>query len=649
MPSGQVSGLLRYRGQRGFSLIIALLFVAFFGAILATIALYNRDRARIGEADVAGWEAVMIGKAARVFVRDQLLLNPNYGDAGPQRITVAQLRANGYLPVNFGRPLVGGREINALGQEIWIVAANWSPTGAATDGSMTPAQWRAAATTVPAAFVYFRDSVKTNSVTVVNTVNAARNLGASITAPRWDAIANANTSQPCRTGGPSVGLWDTGCMTAADFAIVMAPVAAIVGALPFREGDLVIPSWKTIQPDLRAVMRYPQPENPGFSTMLTDLHMGNPIDTDGTDDNNCTTGDLRVTTVTSTGGTNENTATGLCQTTNDVKNGATQTNNRFDILAARNIAAERLIAEPQAGCATPPCDVGGADTITIPGLGPNSDIEALRINGTATMHNDMHLFEHSSAARRLDLLPAAQRYKLNFVRDVAVERNAYVYARNTTRSGVANIAGSANASTLVTDDLNTRFLTSNAADTLGNNPKISVTQLTAMTGSTSVTDGNATNATNAEFITDIMIGSSARLHTNNNAASDKDQVQVTDTLTNGAGLTLTVRGSTPLTVPNPFGGPPTQYSALLGQIADTNSVTVTGTGLAKNVARSRADLHFTGTGMLTIGSTASTAGGITPIPRIEVFNAAGTATCRDGPNVADACPNRDYFPPNITP
>ncbi len=136
------------RRQRGVALLLALLFAALFGGILAAIAIFNNYAARQSEAQVAGWEALELTKAARLYVRDQLAANPSYKTtvATPRQIAISTLINNGYLPSTFGR-LVSGRYVNALNQRIYVYVTNWTISG--MGGAVTDPG------TVPAAFVFF--------------------------------------------------------------------------------------------------------------------------------------------------------------------------------------------------------------------------------------------------------------------------------------------------------------------------------------------------------------------------------------------------------------------------------------------------------------------------------------------------------------
>lgn len=550
--------------------MLALLFVALFGGILAAILVFNRTHVRTAEAEVAGWEAVEIGKAARLFVRDQFAANPGLRAAAatPTLITINTLIANRYLPQSFGR-LSGGNYVNALNQRIYVIRTNWSPTG--LGGAVTdPA-------TVPTAFVYFRNGGKSTFDLVPEIVKNMRALGATITAPLFDS-AGVNRSAVCRGGGAAVGLWDTGCMTQAEFATL----AGAVG-LPtvFTGGALIVPAWKVVQFDLRAVSRFPQPENPGFATMLTDLEMGTPVT------QNCPTNadQVSITTI-DAAGTPTTTFTGLCR----VRSDTAAVDNRFSINNVANLAAERVIAEAQT------TDFGG-EVATI----GNANEQTMAISGNARLGSDLRVFD----TRALNGIP----YRLSVPNgSLAVERNAYLYAQNTSNKGLATI-GTATANALISDSMTSANYNSTVAGTTTGAPRMNITTRETITGTTQVTGTGS-----SELVTDTLTANSANVHASDNTG----QVQVTNTL-NMSGSTMSVAGNEPVS----------GYSSIFGDINAANNVNVTN------------NLQFTSAnGSVTAEGTRNTDGSA-PLPVVNVNR------CLEGVNVAEACANRQYFVPII--
>ncbi|NBX66756.1 MAG: hypothetical protein EBQ96_07160 [Proteobacteria bacterium] len=593
-------------GQRGVSLLLALIFVAFFGGILVAIAAFNNSRVRVAEAEVSGWELVEIAKAARIYVRDQLVANPALRTvaATPTRIPLTTLKAGGYLPTTFGRS-VGALDYNALNQEIYVIMANWSATG--LGGVVTdPA-------TVPSAFVFFRPGGKSTFNLVVNVVESARRNGAVLTAPLFDTTGT-NRSAICRSSGAAAGLWDTGCLTQAEFSALMTPLGLPAA---FTAGGLIMPAWKAIQPDLRAVMRFPQPENAGYATMLTDIEMGIPVVQDCP---NAVVGQQIAVQTVDASGNPVTTFTGLCE----VRSDTAALNQRFHIQDVANIVAERIIAEPQN------MDFGGTDAFTA-GLASGND-QSFDISSNLTLNNDLRVFNNrplNGITHRFSI-PAAT---------LAVERNSYMYSQDTSFKGVATITGDATANALITDSMTSGTLRSRTNGTTTGAPRISITSTGTMTGDTSV-NGTPTaelisETIRADFSAGTRVGATFR------ATNNAGQVQVTNSL-NLSGQTLSMTGtSSSAAVDQPSG-----YRAIIANINDANDVAVTGvTGSAPTVQ----DLSFPSNTSSLSGDTTRNTIDTAAIPTVAVTNGAGTSECLEGALIADACPNRQYFMPFITP
>lgn len=568
------------RAQQGVSLLLALIFVAFFGGILLVLIRFDAREVRQNEARVTGWEAVEIARAARLYVRDRYANDPSLRTtaATPSQIALSTLKSSGYLAANFGR-FASGHDISALNQEIYVVMTNWSANG--LGGSVTDLA------TVPSAFIYFRNSSRSAPDLIVTAVESARGFGASVTAPLFD-LTGANRSADCRGGGPAVGIWDTGCLQQSEFA-AMASAAGLPSTV-FSGGSLIIPAWKAIQPDLRAVMRYPQPENPGYATMLTSLQMGTP-----TGDCAQQANQVSITTLNSVG-TPITTYTGLCKVLDDAAAGGPSSNDRrFSIDRVANIHAERLIAEPQS------VDYGG-ETASI---GTAQD-DAMRITGDLTLDSNLQVY----SARPLNGIPA--RFAVNNG-TLAVERNTYVYSQNVSRKGVANI-GTATARALVSDSVNAvNYVSTEDGLTAGARPRISATQSGTLSGNLSVS-----GAADAEMISEVISAPNAQIR----ALDTTGKAQITGTLNmNGTAMNVVGSGMS-------YGA--NEYAALVGEITSAGSV------------RADDSVRFLSpSNSISASSTAYYSG--TPMPIVN------TARCVEGKNVADACPNRQYTPPNITP
>lgn len=585
------------RAAKGVSLLLALIFVIFFGSILITLARYNSYEIRISEARVAGWEMVEISKAARLYVRDRYAADPTLRTtaATPSRITLDTLRLGGYLPTTFGRN-AAGTDLSALNQHVHVILTNWSGNGS-LGGPTTDV------TTVPNAFVYFDNNGKTAPDLMVDAVETARRLGASINGVLFDRDGN-NRSSECRGAGPAVSIWDTGCLTDAEFR-VMANAIGISDT--FAGGALIMPAWKSVQPDLRAVLRFPQPENPGFATMLTDLQMGTPT-------GNCTlsANQVLITTVDSTGAI-QNEDTGLC----DVNSDDAANNRRFNIDRVGNIQAQRMITEAQAQ------DFGGEAA----SIGTAQD-DTMRITGNMTMNNDLQVYN-------VRPLPAGATHRMNVpAGTLAIERNSYLYSTSggagppSTIAGIATI-GTATARNLVSDQLDTPDFRSTNPGIAGALPQMSVTDRTTLTGNTTVRD--PAGVQQAEFITEQMSAPGATLR----ASDDTNQVQVANTMSlRNSQMTVNGTQST------------NQYAAVIGEVTNAGLVNVTG---ATPVTATPDLRMLQANGSITANSTRAY-DGVSPMRIIDVNNySTSAARCLESANLAGGCPERQYFPPNITP
>lgn len=309
--------------QKGFSLLIALVFVGFFGSVLTAFVYSRSGESLRNEATITGWQVAKIARAARIYVRDEFVANPNLrtylASVGSEDIPVADLVSASLLPNDFARTS-GGSAFTALNQEIRVIMANYPIDGDPND----PA-------TVPTAYVYLMDSPRSNNSLVQDVVQEARRQDVAISAPLFDSLGN-NLSATCN-GGESVIIWDTGCMSASEFT-------ALTGDSTFIQGSLVVPAWRSVNFDSRILMRFPQPEGTGASTMLTELEMGDPLA-------DCETNAAsRISVPSDSGGETE-----LCGAMNDdiAQTDAALADRRRDILNARNLEAGTYIAYRQTG------------------------------------------------------------------------------------------------------------------------------------------------------------------------------------------------------------------------------------------------------------------------------------------------------------
>jgi hypothetical protein len=251
--------------ESGFGLLLALAFVGFLSGLVLLAAENERYRVAEARAESASLHMVQIARAARILVRNNS--NPLAGGvdingdtipddayqvavvsaAAPTTIPLAQLTAAGLLPTTF-------RDTNVFGQTVRVYAESWpinDPAG------------------VSAAFVVLEPSPKARQSDMQLVALSARDMETNFDAPLFDNGGN-NISDACN-GLPAVARWGGGtdeCLNGND-------VTAMRGAA-FTEGELIIPAWLSSVHDPRAVMRYPQPNNPLAQTMATNIYFGAP-------------------------------------------------------------------------------------------------------------------------------------------------------------------------------------------------------------------------------------------------------------------------------------------------------------------------------------------------------------------------------------
>jgi hypothetical protein len=170
---------------------------------------------------------------------------------------VATLSAQGYLPPNFTSQ-------NALGQTVRVYAALYpvlNPAGAVPPGSED--------IYIPTAYVItdVDGNPSANELNSFAVIQGARASGVNAASPL--IIGGVNQSDLCN-GTPAVVTWDTGCLNNNDVNFITG------GTVTVSSGQIIVPAWKSAEHDVRAIMRFPQPENPGSNVMATNLHFGTP-------------------------------------------------------------------------------------------------------------------------------------------------------------------------------------------------------------------------------------------------------------------------------------------------------------------------------------------------------------------------------------
>ena len=342
--------------QNGFSLAVVLMLVTVMGGFLVGITGNNRGSIR-QEAEVAGWELAEISRAARIYARNQISLNPNLvndlslSGTGPQDIFVTDLITDAMLPSDFLRQIDGSTS-NALGQPIRIILANFPIDGDPLDPQ-----------TVPTAYVYVESTDKVNGTIIQDVVQAVRGEGVGVSAPIFSGGNNV-TGECDGSGEDTAILWDTGCLNYTDFT-------TLTGGDVFEEGDFVIPTWRSVNFDTRAIMRFAHPESTGLPTMLTALEMGVPHD--------CTANPTQFIDVLSDSGT---TASDICGALDD----SVGVDNRRDIINTSNIETSSVIVDPQAI---------GDTTTDVNGLigSRTEEAYAMSITGTLNATGDAKVYD----------------------------------------------------------------------------------------------------------------------------------------------------------------------------------------------------------------------------------------------------------------
>ncbi len=257
---GQVTEPVR-PSEKGFSLVVVLFFVGLVASLITIATINQRGAAQRDKAEAAGWYLAQVAKAARIYVRDRSLLpaDPYHKSklaAAGIVVRVNDLRASGLLPPNF--PANSG-----LGQIVRIYAANYPVNGNPNNEN-----------TIANAYVFFQETTETaqKPELMQYLLEGAKKYGLLVNAPIFSAAGNI--SDDCN-GAPAVALWDTGCLNLAEFTKITARPT-------FVAGSVMVPAWRSEVHDSRAVMRFPQPENPASATMLTALEMAETVrDVDG--------------------------------------------------------------------------------------------------------------------------------------------------------------------------------------------------------------------------------------------------------------------------------------------------------------------------------------------------------------------------------
>lgn len=460
---------------------VALLIVGTMAGVLTAIIASQGGETRNAEARIAGWQAVQIARAARLHVRDAIE-NPDsaFPSLASNRETVANAIQTGVfpditvqdliddrlLPPNFARGIDTNADtindvfFNALGQEIEIIIANY-PIGG--DPALD--------TTVPTAFVYFKSPSGAGIATkrrqaklTQDIVQGVRAENAPVAAPLFEITPTldlnlsgaCNTPNPSNSGGDAVVIWDSGCLDTGEFT-------ALTGET-FEPGSFVLPVWRTVNFDTRALMRFPQPEQTDLHTMQTDLEMAQLEDCDADDDGVL---DQNLISIRTDSGTNN---TNLCSAIDDDRTAATDQDRRLAILDVNNLQSANLIIDPQT-------NPGLEMFNTTPVVDTGDD---LIIGGNLTAMGDAKIFDGNSTVRG----------QLNVDRNIIVSGTGSASARagSLTASGLNSDNATVNNAVSITGNISISGATNNigtlraggelitqTAESTSNNPTIDVT------------------------------------------------------------------------------------------------------------------------------------------------------------------------------
>lgn len=358
------------KNQSGVGLVIALLMVGFTAAVLTTFINSKSGNVLREEARVSGWEGAKIARAARIHSRNEIRARPNLkttldpaNGTGPEEVSINSLITASLLPVNFARVDASGNYYNALGQRIRVFLANYP----ISDNTALPTS-----VAVPTAFIIFEENNSINTADEVSLVQdivaAIRGRDVSVSAPLFNGTTNVTGA--CNGGGNTTALWDSGCLDTNDFTTLTGGGFAI--------GDFVIPAWRSVNFNSRAMMRYPQPEQIGAQTMLTHLEMAEMENCDADNDGVL---DQNFITIPTDGGSNNSS---LCRSLSD--DPVAGVDNRRNIENVGNITnSVRLIVDSQTG-----------DDIYIDNLGNNTvvtdETHAVDIVGGFTGSGDGYVY-----------------------------------------------------------------------------------------------------------------------------------------------------------------------------------------------------------------------------------------------------------------
>ncbi len=338
---------------QGFSLLSVLFLSTIAAAAFVIMADFSRESDKIERARASGWHLVQVAKAARLYVRNNSILPPSgssapigdlnadgiddgtyanpalfgngAGGLTPQEITIPELITAGLLPEGF-------KDTNSLNQTVKIIAANYPLNGDPLD----PA-------TMVSAYVFLIDSDKSNPGEMQYVADIAKENNFPISSPLFNTLGTP--IDDCDADGqPDIVLWDSGCISLDQMdALVSAASSILPSPFPYK-GSLIVPAWRSMPHDTRAVMRYRQPGEPNTNQMMTNLALGHDV----TDATGACAKELSIQMANNAGGS-VSMPTGLCAAQPDNATAATQReqDRRVDIINMPSIKVRRLVLSDQ--------------------------------------------------------------------------------------------------------------------------------------------------------------------------------------------------------------------------------------------------------------------------------------------------------------
>lgn len=468
-----------FHSQKGVALLVVLVLVMAFSASLVAIARFSATDINTKKARLAADEIYALSKASRVYVRDLIATTPGLKATlatTPTLLSIDEMITRRLLPPDFAtRAGTATHYTNALGQRMAVILANNPINGNPTLSSTVPAGYLFVSPPPTSRFT----AIQAERLATV-TAQRLKELNLPVNAPSYDETGQILVScGGTATPNAFVGSWDTGCLSAADYA-VFRTVDATLPQISAFQGAMVIPTWRSFNGDPRALLRFAQPENAGATTMGTDLYMaragvgsspcGADLQETTTLDNTTNAdGTARVKTET----LDIDSATAGVQTLCEVTNDTAITDNRYDIKNASALTGNALVVERQAarfGGDALPLSLDGVTPLTarITGtttVGGNTLISnkktavgippaVLTINTPETTLSNTLTVNHPSASSALSVSGDASVGHLKTDRVSAISANATGTPTNGTLANVTAQSGNINAIGANTADTN---------------------------------------------------------------------------------------------------------------------------------------------------------------------------------------------------